>query len=877
MQKYYFLVEARFISKINMKKILSFWFLTIVHWQVGFSQFKDDFSDDDFSTNPAWNGDDAKFIVDANRLKLQAPAVSSTAFLSTSSNAIDNTSWEFYVQMDFNPSSANQAYIYLVSNSGDLTASLNGYFVKIGNTTDEVSLYRQDGVKEIEIIDGLDGKLNLSTVKVNIKVTRDNNGNWQLFSDPGLGIYTQEGVTYDDTYQVSEYFGIRCEYSATRSDKFYFDNFIISTSSSVDTTLPILEQARVTGINELELIFSKQIEMTEAENVVNYSVNCGLLNPTKAILYPDQRTVKLTFSKNFSNGIICQLSICGVKDIVGNVIGITTKEFLYFQPFETIWRDVIVTEIFSNPNPVIGLPEAEYIELLNRGENPVDLDNWSLTDGTSIGRLTSMILLPNEYVVLTSLLNQDKFSLLPRVMGIKNFPTLNNSGDVVILKDAFGSTIDSLHYTDKWYQDDDKKEGGWSLELIDPNNICAESSNWIASENKSGGTPCNQNSVYANKPDLTGPGLNGAVPISSQTVLLEFNEKLDKANIFTGSISFEPLLTVQQVFFTDQSLTSLTVAVKENFQRQTTYTVTANNIYDCSGNTIQSNLSKANFGLPERADSLDVLVNEILFNPTRTGVDFVEIYNNSGKFINLKNWTVSNINDGVIMNSKVITYSNSFLKPFTYLVFTENVNVLKNEYPLGVFENFLEVKTLPDLNDDAGSVAISDENGNIINSVSYTKSMHSAFIKNEEGVSLERISFDDISDLQNWRSASAIAGYATPGYRNSNARPENQILEESVTIDPEIFIPATDFTQVKYKFDKGGYVANVKVCDIDGREIKRLANNETLDTSGYIRWDGDSTNGNKARVGCYFVLFEIFDTSGVVKSFRKRVVVATHF
>src|SRR5262245_25261937 len=76
------------------------------------AQFADDFSDNNFTNNPVWSGSDSKFAVSTGELKLQAPASSGTAYLSTPSEAVDNAVWQFSVKMEFNPSSSNYTRVY---------------------------------------------------------------------------------------------------------------------------------------------------------------------------------------------------------------------------------------------------------------------------------------------------------------------------------------------------------------------------------------------------------------------------------------------------------------------------------------------------------------------------------------------------------------------------------------------------------------------------------------------------------------------------------------------------------------------------------------------------------------------------------------------
>ena len=73
---------------------------------------------------------------------------------------------------------------------------------------------------------------------------------------------------------------------------------------------------------------------------------------------------------------------------------------------------------------------------------------------------------------------------------------LTVAGKFLALKNADGQIIDSLTYSVSLYNDDDKKSGGFSMERIDPENTCYQQNNWKASQNLSGGTPGEKNSVY---------------------------------------------------------------------------------------------------------------------------------------------------------------------------------------------------------------------------------------------------------------------------------------------------------------------------------------------------------------------------------------------
>ena len=75
---------------------------------------------------------------------------------------------------------------------------------------------------------------------------------------------------------------------------------------------------------------------------------------------------------------------------------------------------------------------------------------------------------------------------------------------------------------------------------------------------------------------------------------------------------------------------------------------------------------------------------------------------------------------------------------------------------------------MPSFPDDEGDVVLLNFQGAVVDEVKYKDDWQFALIDNAEGVSLERIDPDGISqNASNWHSAASTAGYGTPTYKNS--------------------------------------------------------------------------------------------------------------
>jgi hypothetical protein len=318
--------------------------------------------------------------------------------------------------------------------------------------------------------------------------------------------------------------------------------------------------------------------------------------------------------------------------------------------------------------------------------------------------------------------------------------------------------------------------------------------------------------------------------------------------------------------------------LSDKLSANTTYHLMVDNVRDCAGNDIGIlNHSKA--GLPSLADTSDIAINEILFNPKADGFDFIELYNKGAKVIDLKDLFIANrTSTGAMANIKQVTSGSYLFFPGEYIVLTENKQWLSQNYVVKNRENIIELSSFPALPDDKGTVVVANTQGTSIEELQYDSKWHFALIDNDEGISLERIDYSQaLQNKNNWTSAASTAGFATPGYQNSQLKVDIQ-LQGMISISPSVFSPDNDgfddFATIQYQMTAPGFVANIFVFDASGRVVRYLVKNATLATQGNFRWDGLDDKLQKLPIGIYVVFTEVFNLQGKTKKFKNAVTLA---
>ena len=845
------------------------------------AQVNDAFSDGNFNIGTVWTGNDALFaVVDDGgnqRLRSASPGAANY-YLSTPSTIVDDAYWELFFDLRFATSGANYVDMYLMSGAADLSSGVNGYFLRIGGTNDRLELFRSDAGTATSLGLLTSNIVNSSTSNpFRVKVTRSIAGLFTLeYDDGNTGIYTNAGTVSDATHTSATHFGLRIEQSSAASavNNHFFDD-IIAAPIPVDNTPPELLSATIVSATEIDLTFSETLEQATAEEENNYSIIPFNSAASVVLDGADPALVHLTLAIAMQNGNAYTITVNGVEDLAGNACVDEALDVMFVVPDIALPGEVVINEIMADPSPVVGLPDAEFVEIHNTTTNKTfNLSGWTFTDGATTATLPSALLPPGGHAIIVDDATAPLFSAFPNTIVVATFPSLNNDGDPLELKSETAVAIDAVAYALSWYNDDARDDGGWTLERKDPTAPCSSAGNWTASNDPQGGTPGAQNSVYAIVPDNTPPALVSVQVNDASTLVLVFSEAMDAASLASGAYTITPLIGVASAVANGSNSALLNLA--DALTVGTLYTITVTNVSDCPGNAIAGG-NTASFALPEPVEAGDVVINEVLYDPFGTGSDFVEIHNRSSKTLSLAGWKLGNTSDGAPDDVLTITSASFLLLPGGYALICESTSNIVSNYPKSRTERFVETD-LPSYNNGEGGVVLQAPDGTQLDRFDYNDDLHFALVNETEGYSLERISPDrPTSDNTNWQTATYLAGKATPGFQNSQYSPTANASGE-MSIDPAIFSPDNDGLEdvltIGYRFEQAGFVGTLSVFDIAGREVRTLMENQLLGTEGAISWNGLLDDGGLGRMGPYIVVFEVFNLEGNTERYKKTVTLA---
>ena len=435
-------------------------------------------------------------------------------------------------------------------------------------------------------------------------------------------------------------------------------------------------------------------------------------------------------------------------------------------------RSVVVNEIMYAPTGT----EPEWVELYNTRADSVDIKDWLVSDSNVLVRKlitpSHLMLPPSGYVVLTkdSAALVDIRPLIPsRVIDVPGFPTLNNTGDAVVLYDNRAATMDSVAYLPGW----GGSTGGKSLERIDPQAISTAQTNWSTSRHPERGTPGLRNSVSRKDYDLVLDTmlLSPPRPVHGDSVIVTLRIR---------NAGFQPAAPYTLRLYDDVNRDSLPEPGEMVSSVERSSPVAPLDSLPVSfpawrpGGNDQMLIGVAVF--PPDEDSSNnrafvevrpgyragsAVISEIMYSPVGEP-EWMELYNTTAENIDVKDWKISN---RFTTNLYTVTAQSAFIPPGGYAVIVKDTTQLLQRYARlpGLL---VQASSMPTylFNNSGDAAVVFDNRGEEVDSVRYSPAWGGS-----DGTSLERIDMlGDPDDSSNWTS-SVDSMRATPGRENSVA------------------------------------------------------------------------------------------------------------
>lgn len=529
---------------------------------------------------------------------------------------------------------------------------------------------------------------------------------------------------------------------------------------------------------------------------------------------------------------------------------------------ESRWSwSVVVSELMVDPSPSVGLPEVEYVEIYNRSDSIIPLNGWTIRVGSKIGRLNSDTLPPHTYALLCSHTKSDSLSRFGKVVGVTAWPSLNNDGCSPMLCDEKGEAVAWTHYQRLWIDDAEEREGGWSWECRDVENVGGQRDNWGIANAPQGGTPGTINSIAVRRPDTLIPRVARVAIPNDTTLMVCFNKTMRQSEMTTTGNYLIAGHTISAIMsLAPKDGISLTMTPPLNDKEEVVLSIS--NLHCQTGLTLKD--TTVTFLTPTTLYARCLVINEVMYQCSRQS-EWFELFNPSDESFLLSDCRVAVVNgNGKSSAVQPLCEEALTLQPGSFAVVSKRPDATLNAAPP---EALLLTCQLPALPDDGGCIVVMSSDSTVIDEVCYSPEWHHALLAEGHEVSLERIEAEgESNDGSNWQSAAASESYSTPGHANSARHREGDDTKERFMLDYDTFTPNGDGyhdkLQIRYAMPSDGFVLNATVYDPSGIPRHVLARQFSLSTEGVVRWDGKE-NGTLLPRGIYVILLEAFHPSGM--------------
>lgn len=781
--------------------------------------------------------------------------------------SLSATEWQFTIRYGADPSSSNRWIFLLTSNMGPADVAsgldLSGFAVGVNleGYDDTLRLWYVDkGKKTVVITSGINWQTDVGTdEQATVKVRRSAEGLWEM-SLSSKNTTPLSWTALNTAMPQAFYAGILYNYTSSRDRLLWIDDVTLNGIFIRDTIPPEIVSAVALSPDILEIRMSEEpLPLSLAEELITLADGMSI----ESVERTDPVTLRLHLNGAMPLRKPDSIIFAMLCDKSGNC---TEGASLSFTPVYAIAGDIVISEIMADPSPPVKLPEREYLEITNRSYDSLFIGLWYLIAGADTASVPDCWIRPGEFILLCSSSSFNDLKVFGSTLVVPRFPGLNDSGEAIALQDNQGNLIHFVYFNDGLYNDDLRSGGGWSAELADISSPFNEPDSWHASLDPSGGTPGRTNSVNSPAPDLKCPGVIAVWPLEPDLLKVVFDETifftLSRQWVVDGNLSYPSL-------YADISDRSVLIPLMSDLrQGKSVSVVMPDGISDFSGNIPCSAVLET--AIPTAATEGDILFNELLFNPLPSCYDYIEFYNNSDKVIDLSSLYLS---AGDSYQARSLTDLPRQLLPGSYVAVTTGRDALLSCYRSAKAESVYQVKEMPSMPDDKGTIVLWDSGMNQIDRVSYSEKMHMVFLSGNEGVSLEKVAPGLSSGIYGyWHSATETSGWGTPGAVNSVVLGEIDV-SGGMTLSSTRISPDGDGFEDILSVDlyPGGSdnIITITIMNDRGFAVRRLAVRYSAGTGSRFVWDGLSDEGAPLPSGLYLIIAESYNPAGDYKRWKK--------
>ncbi len=626
-----------------------------------------------------------------------------------------------------------------------------------------------------------------------------------------------------------------------------------------DKLSPTLLTVSFSGLKQMYLKFDEAIHSNEIE-----PMSCTLNGTQCPVDKQGTSDLLLTLRDSLQHKNAYKLICSGIKDCSSNE-SIVDTNLVFYEQREPKFLEVLINEICFDESKPTYFPQTDFIELHNKSNYAINLQNLSISTNRLDIPLAPVLLYPDSFIILCKSDFAKDFSKYGNTLGLNNFPSLTFN-ETLTLRNSKGNIIHQVRYQSDWLNAQLYLNPlAASLELSPTNNPCLKEEIWQASLSKLGSTPGRKNSMLKKVEDVTAPHLKMSC-LKDSMVLLTFSEDIDSAQIDIRWKNGSNLISPN--YFGD-NLYKLRIRADSNGFPQALQIWA---VQDCAGNKMppeQITIEPSVLAQPD-----DIVFTEVLFDSYPNQTDFVELHNTHVKPISLDNLILIRKSIEEPEWKEVISLSGpgNCLAAGKTIALHANPTQLSKNYSTSYLPAILQHPMLS-LTDEGGVIELRDSNNACIDSLYFSKDLHFELLVQTEGISLERLHlFPMDKGNSNWFSSAQIA---TPGLYIEKANP---LLKEAFTATPPVFSPNldghNDYITFNLKNINETAWARLNILNHQGQLVYESEPNLIGQNHASLRWTGLNRFGQLSEAGMYFAVLEMQDKNGERDVYRCSFAIA---